>query len=270
MLPTIFNIGPFHLLTLSLFQALAFFSCGLIFWRRAKEESYSEAKVFDGFLLSFIVGWLSGRAGHVLANPDQFGWDVLKWLNVVHYPGIQLLFALVGATLYLYFYAQKQKWDAFEILDWWSQSLVMGLIWLYLGYFFAGVLFGNTTQMPWGIVFPGVFEPRHPTQVYYVIFLLAIYKLLSWLEYHYRTFNWYRSGKKTAQTGFLFIVFLTSYGLFSLLMSFFQSSQIQIGEMVFDGLAYLGLVIFGLCLMLVRANRSFFSFKQKKSLAIKK
>lgn len=270
MFPTIFNIGPFHLQTLSVFQALAFFSCALVFWRRAKEESYSEARVFDGFLLSFIVGWLSGRIGYVLVNLDQFGWDILKWLNVIYYPGIQLLLALLGATLYLYFYAKKQKWDAFEILDWWSQSLAMGLIWLYIGYFFAGVLFGNVTQMPWGIVFPGVFEPHHPTQLYFVLFLLMMYKFLSWLEYNYRTFGWYRSGKKTAQTGFLFIVFLISYGLFSLFMIFFQPPQFQIGELTFDSLVYLFLIVCGLYLMLMRANRSLFSLKEKRFLAIKK
>ncbi len=270
MFPTLLNIGSFHLRTLSVFQAIAFFACALVFWKRAREESYSEVKVFDGFLISFIIGWLSGRVGHIVINYDQFGFDVLKWLNVVHYPGQLLSFFLLGATLYLYFYAKKEKWDAFEILDWWAQALTMGLIWLNLGFFFTGILFGKTTNLPWGVVFPGVFEPRHPVQIYYVIFLVILYKFLNWLEFNYRTFSWYRAGKKTAQTGFLFIVFLFSYGLFSLLMKFFQPALIVVGEFSFDTLFYLGLIFFALYLLLLRSNRSFFSVNKKKFFAIKR
>jgi phosphatidylglycerol:prolipoprotein diacylglycerol transferase len=270
MIPTLISIGAFNLQTISVFEALAFFAAALVFWRRAKEESYLEAKVFDGFLLSFIVGWLSGRAGYVLFNWSQFGIDVLKWLNVVHYPGNHLFSFLIGATVYLYFYAKKQKWDEFEILDWWSQSLSTGLLWLSIGSFLAGIGFGHATNLPWGIVFPGVFEPRHPVQIYFVIFYLAMFKLLDWLEFNYRSFEWYRSGKKTAQTGFLFITFVTSYALFALLAGLVQPAQLTIGTLVLDELVYLLVLFFGLYLLLLRANRSFFSLQEKKFFAIKK
>lgn len=270
MLPTLINIGSFHLQTLSVFQAIAFFACALVFWRRAKEESYLEAKVFDGFLLSFIVGWLSGRAGHIIFSWDKFGFDVLRWLNVVHFPGSHLYFAIVGATVCLYFYAKKQRWDEFEILDWWAQALVMGLFWLNLGFLFAGIRFGHTTGLPWGIVFPGVFEPRHPLQLYFVIFHLILFKCLDWLEFNYRSFEWYRSGKKTARTGFLFITFIISYSFFSLLMGFIQPAQLLLGEVALDGLVYLLFTLIGLYLLFVRANRLLFSFKEKKFFAIKK
>ncbi len=270
MLPTILSLGPFHLQTISLFQAVAFLSCGLVFWYRAKEESYHEARVFDGFLLSFIIGWLGGRAGYIVFNWPRFGMDVLKWLNVVHYPGTHLFIALIVASIYLYFYARKQKWNPFEVLDWWAQALTMGLLWLNIGFFLAGIRFGYTTDLPWGIVFPGVFEPRHPIQIYYVLYHLAMYKFLDWLEYNYRTFEWYRSGKKTAQTGFLFVVFIICYSLFSLLMSLLQPPQLMVGEVVLDSVIFLGFTIFGCHLLLVRANRVWFSLRNKQFFAIKR
>ncbi len=270
MLETLFAIGPFQLRTFSLFQAIAFLSSGLVIWRRAKEEHYSEPKVFDGFLLSFLVGWASGRLGYFLLNWEKYGFDVLKWLNFVQYPGSQLLIGLVGATLYFYFYAKRQKWDAFEVLDWWAQAVTMGMFWLNIGYFFAGIRFGRATDLPWGIVFPGVFEKRHPIQLYYALFHALIYKYLYWLEFNYRTLEWYRSGKKTAQTGFLFSNFLISYAIFSLAVSFFQLPTFFVGDLALDYYLYLAFGIFGGFLILGRSNRVLFSSKQGKFFAIKK
>jgi phosphatidylglycerol:prolipoprotein diacylglycerol transferase len=270
MFPTLVSIGSFQLQTMSVIQAIAFFASALVIWRRAREEHYSEPKVFDGFLLSFIVGWLSGRVGYFLLNWEKYGFDVFKWLNFVQYPGSQLLVALVAATLYMYFYAKKQKWDAFEVLDWWAQAMSMGLFWLNIGYFFAGTRFGTVTNLPWGIVFPGVFEKRHPIQAYYALFHAVMYRFLYWLEFNYRSFEWYRAGKKTAQTGFLFSTFLISYAVFSLLMSFLHVPSFVIADFGLDVFLYLGLALFGFGLILARSNRVLYSFKQGKFLAVKK
>ncbi len=270
MFETIISIGSFQLRTLSVFQVLAFLSAALIIWRRSKEENYPEPRVFDGFLLSFLTGWFLGRLGHIVVAWDRFGWDVLKWLNVVQYPGIQLLMGLFGATLYFFLFAKKQKWDAFEILDWWAQALTTGLIWINIGYFFAGIRFGHTTGLPWGVVFPGVFEKRHPIQLYYLLFHVVMYRVLNWLEYHYRTIEWYRSGKKTAQSGFIFASFVISYSLFSLLITLFQNPIFNIRDVPLDGFIYLLLTILGFYILLLRSNRVLFSFKRKKFLAVKK
>ena len=270
MFDSIITIGSFQLRTLSVFQVIAFLSCAFIVWYRAREENYSEAKVFDGFLLSFLVGWLMGRLGHIFLAWDKFGWEILKWLNVVQYPGTQLLIGLVGATLYFFFYSKKQKWDAFEVLDWWAQALTMGLVFTNIGYFFAGTRFGSVTTLPWGVIFPGVFEKRHPIQLYYLLFHVLMYKLLNWLEYHYRTFEWYRSGKKTAQTGFVFASFVISYALFSFLNSFLQDSVFLIGETSLDGLIHISLLSLGLFILIYRSNRVLFSFKEMKFFVIKK
>ncbi len=270
MFETLFSIGGFQLKTLSLFQALSFLVVAIIVWKRSKEENYPETTVFDGYLLSFLFGLIVGRVGHIIFSWSRFQLDILKWFNFVQYPGVQLLFGLVGAGVYLYFFAKKQKWDAFEILDWWAQAITLGLVWINLSFFMAGTRFGNETSLPWGIVFPGVFEKRHPVQLYFVIFHLVVYKLLNWLEYHYRTFEWYRSGKKTAQTGFVFSCMVLCYSVFSLLMSLFQPPIFMLGTIVLDHFLYLLLLIFSLIIILNRANRSFFSFSQKKFFVVKK
>jgi phosphatidylglycerol---prolipoprotein diacylglyceryl transferase len=270
MLETLFTIGPLQLRTISLFQAIAFFAAGLVIWKRSKEEHWSEPQVFDGFLLSFLIGWICARFGYFLLNWDKFGFDLFKWLNFVQYPGSQLVVGIVGATLYFYSYARKKKWDAFEVLDWWSQAVTMGLLWLNVGYFFAGIYFGDSTSLPWGIIFPGVFEKRHPIQLYYVIFHAGIYYLLNWLEFHYRTFQWYRAGKKTALTGFLFINFMATYAVFSFIASFLRPSVFKLGDLVLDRWLYFVMALIATWLLLLRSNRLLFSFKEKKFFVIKK
>jgi phosphatidylglycerol:prolipoprotein diacylglycerol transferase len=266
MFETLFTIGSFQLKTTSLFQLIAFFNTALVMWRRAKEENYSEAEVFDGFLLSFLTGWLTGRIAYVIFAWERFGWDVIKWLNFVQYPGVQLLFALIGATVYFFYFSKKKKWDSFELLDWWAQAVTMGLIWINLGYFFAGTRFGHVTSLPWGIIFPGVFERRHPIQLYFLLFHVVTFKYLHWLEYHYRTFEWYRSGKKTAQSGFLFAVFMISYAFFSLIIGFFHVPTLLVNNFVLDNILFILLLILGLYLLFLRTNRRLISVKDKRPL----
>lgn len=270
MLETLITIGNFQIQTLSVFQILAFGAAGMTLWRRAKEENFQEHQVFDGYLLSFMFGWLMARLAFVIFSLDRLGGDPLKWLNAVQYPGLMLFFGVVGATCYFYGFARKQKWDAFEVLDWWAQAIAIGLIWVNFGYFFAGTRFGESTNLPWGIIFPGVFEKRHPTQLYSVLFYLVVVKGLHWLEYHYRSIEWYRSGKKTAQSGFLFITLMLSYAVFSLIISLIQPPIFMIRQLALDTPIYLLLLTAGVILLLNRSNRSFFSLSDRKFFAVKK
>ncbi len=270
MFDTLLTIGSFQLRTLSIFQVLAFFSAAFVFWRRGRQEHYSEAQIMDAFLLTFLVGGIAGRIGFVALNFPQFEWRVLDWLNLVQFPGMQMLIGLIGACGYLFLYARKNKWDSFEVLDFFAQALSIALFWLNIGYFFAGVRFGTATNMPWGIIFPGVFEKRHPLQLYFAFFHLVMYKLLWWFEYNYRTFEWYRAGKKTAQTGFVFIAYVLFYMIFSLLMSLLGHTQILLGEIVIDSYLYVLMILLMLRLLLARARRKFFSFKEKRFLAVDK
>ncbi len=270
MFPTLFTFKALTFHTLNLLQILAFLAASFVFWKRAKEEHYSEVEVFDGYLLSLIFGGLVGRLAFIVFNWSQFGLDVIKWLNIVTYPGTIFLFSLTGAAFYLDRYALKQKWDAFEILDFWAQAVSLALFFLNIGYFLAGIKFGQATNLPWGLVFPGVFEKRHPVQLYLAVFYLGVFKYLGWLEFNYRTFEWYRSGKKTAQTGFLFINLILLTGFIRLVLLPLSLAQFYLGEVALDPWLYLLLLIFGLFLLLKRANRVLFSLKQKRFLAPKR
>ncbi|HEX7018358.1 MAG TPA: prolipoprotein diacylglyceryl transferase family protein [Patescibacteria group bacterium] len=219
MFPILLEIGPVVIRTLNVLMVIAFVATAFIFWRKTREEHYEEVMVFDGFLLSILFGLILSRIMFIVMRWQEFGSQIWHWFDLFGHPGFSLYALAAGATFYLYRYSVKKKWDAFEILDFWCMALSLGLSIIWLGFFFEGTAFGRPTSLPWGVTFPGVLEKHHPAQLYLAIFYFAMYLYLSWVEYRYRTFNWYRRGKNTAYTGFLISVFLLFSGLFSLALS---------------------------------------------------
>jgi len=255
MLPTLFTLGPLAVQTKSIFEVIAFLASAFIFWRKTREEHYQEDQAFDAFLLASLVGVLAGRIGFILIRFAEFGGNIISWFDIVRQPGSSIFFAILGASLYLYSYAKKQKWDVFEILDFWFIAVAIGMVFRHLGNFFAGVGFGYQTNLPWGIVFPGVFEKHHPVQLYTAIFFILLTIYLQWAEYHYRTFTWYRAKKKTAQTGFLTSVFMIATGLFMLLVQLLTLAQVMVQGLRLDAVLYGVLMLSGVLLLLNKSGR---------------
>lgn len=255
MYPTLFQFGAFSLRTLSVFIVLAFFASAFLFWRKTKDEHYADDKIFDAFLLSALVGFIVGRFGYIASQFDIFGLSIWKWLDIVSYPGINGALAVVAAAIFLYRYAKKRKWDAFELLDYWVLGLSGGLALLYVGLFFDGSSFGVATSLPWGVVFPGLLEPHHPTQLYYAVFFVALSWYLSKLEMTYRTFMWYRSGKSTAEPGFLLSVFFIATSVCYFAMTWIKVPLFTFFALNVDRILALIAVAAAIVLLLRRSGR---------------
>ncbi len=255
MLPVLLSIGAVEIRTINVFYVLAFFASGFILWRKGREEHYEEDTLFDGFLQAFLVGGIIARIGFIVLNFSQFGFDILRWLDVFSTTGFSGLFGFLGGTYFIYRYAIRQKWDAFEILDFWVTALSLAFVFLSLGSFLDGTSFGLATSLPWGMVFPGVFEKYHPVQLYSALIYTAVFIYLSRIEYRYRTFLWYKSKRKSAQTGFLFCNFLIIYGFVRIILAFISPSQFVFFNFNFDWLIGFIISITGLVLLYDRSGR---------------
>lgn len=256
MLAVLLKVGPFTFKTISLFNLLTFLFTGFVLWKRAKEEHYNEASVFDAYLGSLFYGLIGGRIFFLLQNLDLKNFNFLSAINFVANPGLNYFFLFLIATLYLYFVANKNKWDAFQVLDIWSQALSLGMIFFYLGHFFNGSMLGNNTNLPWGIIFPGNLDRKHPIQLYFVILYFIMCLVMNWLEYHYRTFEWYRGGKKSAQTGFLISVFTISHAIIFFAFNFLRMPVLVFAGIKFDLIVYVILLVLGILMLLSRSRRS--------------
>ena len=249
MLPILFEVSFFHLKSLTLLAFLALFFSAFIFWRKGREEHYDTFEIFDAFLLSGIFGFVIGRLAFVAFHFQAFSHNIFQVFNIVEKSGNEPLVALTAATWFLYRYALRHKWDAFEILDFYVTAISLGMIFVYAGFFLDGSYGGTFTKMPWGVIAIGTFEKTHPAQLYSLFYYLFIYIYLSKMEYVYRTLEWYRSGKKTAQSGFIFSVFLIMTALFHLLTQSLRLPGMFVDGVVLDYFVYLAVFIFGLLLL---------------------
>jgi prolipoprotein diacylglyceryltransferase len=239
----------------SIFTVLAFLAVCFTFWRRSREEHYKEDQLFDGLLLSFLVGLVVGRAGYVVTHAEVFGLAVFKWLNVVSFPGISGYFGLIGGALYLKKFAQKNRLDPYEVLDFTVTACSAGAVFAWLGRFLEGVSIGLPTTMPWGVKFPTVLEPHHPVALYNAIFYIFLLMYLNWAEFHYRSFAWYKASKKTAQTGFLTSAFVIFASLFGLIMTWFLPQGNTLFGQNADQVFLTGSFVFGVLLLYLRSGR---------------
>lgn len=256
MFPTLLKLGPIELRTISLFVVLSFFLASFIFWRKGREEHYSEADIFDSFILSALIGSLVARAVFIVFNFNTYGFNLLSWFDLRNYPGINLIAGLAAAAIYIYKTSVKNKWDEFEVLDFWVTSVSLGLAVYSVGTFFDGTGYGFSTRLPWGVVFPALIEPHHPVQIYFTLFYIALYFYLFKVEYSYRTFTWYRHGKKTAQTGFLTSMFLIAVGVFTFIMAFFKPATLEFLGINFDMVISLLAGLFGVAILYSRSGRN--------------
>jgi len=264
MLPVLISFGPIQIYTLQVALIIAVFFGLFAFWHKTKEEHYDEMVVFDGILVSLFFGFILARAVFIFTYFDQFGWNFFSWIDVLSKQGFNLTALFVGSGIYLYRYAKKKKWDAYEMLDFWSVGMSISLAIIWFGYWLSGIGFGTATNLPWGMVFPGLQVPHHPVQLYYVLFFGLLGFYLSWVEYRYRTFLWYRGNKNTAQTGFLIGVLLLTTGLFGTAMLAITIAPAHIIGIRLDALAALFLVASGAWTLYDRSDQDFFKTKFKK------
>lgn len=263
MWPNLISLGPIVISSLNVMVVVALLAGLFAFWRKGKEEHYDEMMLFDALLLSFVFGAIAARLVFIGLNFTQFGFNVLSWFDLISLPGFNLMALYLGSAAYIFRYARLKKWDAYEILDFWSLGAGVSLVFLWLGYWLAGINFGTATSLPWGMIFEGLFEPHHPVQLYYALFFVFISWYLAWAEFKYRTFRWYRGHKNTAQSGFLISMLMIGTGIFSLAMVFITISPTTFGVRL-DALASLLLLIGGLVLLYQRSGHEWFSRKNRR------
>lgn len=180
MLPILFKLGPITIYSFGFFLALAYFFGSFILWREGRKQGYNEEKLLDLSIIGLVASLLGGRAYYVLLNWGLFKDDpttaVYFWQGGLAFHGSLLLAIIIGLV-----FVKLWKWPFFQVADIASLSATAALVVGKLGAFLAGVDFGKNTDLPWGVIFPGLVGNRHPVQIYeavaYLLLLLILYVL---------------------------------------------------------------------------------------------
>ena len=221
--PVIFSIGIFSIR----WYALAYIFSILIGWwvlRRitsAPDDPVGKAPLDD--LLNYgIVGIiLGGRIGYALGyNTFYFIQNPIE-IFYIWQGGMSFHGGFLGMALSIYLVARKHKISVIALGDLIALVAPIGLFFGRISNFINGELFGRTTDLPWGFVFPngGPF-PRHPSQLYeaglegLVLFLLLAVA--------------YKNGARQKK-GLMIGIFLAGYGISRTLVETLREPDAHLG-----------------------------------------
>lgn len=175
MSPILFSIGKFNVYAFGFFLAVSFIFSTFVIWKYAKEE-FKEEEYLDVYLYTALVGIISARFVYIILHFSEFGANILRYIVVRETPGLSLLGGLVGAFLYLLWYAKVKKYDFRHLLDLFAVAASVALVFIKIGEQLGGAGFGRETTFFLGIKIIGLPNRHHPTELYeaFIYFILSI------------------------------------------------------------------------------------------------
>jgi len=226
--PIALSIGPLKVHWYGLMYLIGFAGAWWLGVLRAKKpgSGWNEEHVSDIIFWGAMGVVLGGRAGYVLFyNFDKFLADPL-WLFAVWEGGMSFHGGLLGVIISMYWFGKKHDKSLMEMGDFIAPLIPIGLGAGRVGNFIGGELWGRTTDLPWGVVFPrGGDLPRHPSQLYEFVLEGVVLFLVLW---------WFSSKPRPrmAVSG----LFLLLYGVFRSMVEFVREPDAHIEFVAFNWL----------------------------------
>ncbi len=161
-------------------------------WRNLRGD-YPEEKLISFGWISIIFFLIFGRIGFGLLN-----WGVWKnwfdWISVWQKPGMDYLIATIGFVLAAFWLSKINQWKFFSFME---DNLKNFLI--LVSFLMIDELIRNKLSIE---------------ILSYILVIIIAYLFSVWLSKRYRSFVWYKSGKK----GFVFLattalIFLLNLGV---------------------------------------------------------
>jgi phosphatidylglycerol:prolipoprotein diacylglycerol transferase len=220
--PVIFHIGNWGLRWYSMAYLVGII-LGFLYLLKLLEKPgapmakrHAEDMVFYATLGIIFGGRLAYVAFYdhdLLKNPI----DILKVWN----GGMSFHGGVIGVSLGIFYLAWRNKLNALRIHDYVACCIPPGLFLGRIANFINGELWGRTTYLPWGVVFPSADQvPRHPSQLYEAalegIVLFAVLWYMFW-----KTNARYEPGKLVG-------TFALGYGLSRFLVEFVRVPDRQL------------------------------------------
>ena len=222
--PVAFSIGPFSVRWYGLAYVVGFLLAGFLMYRTAKRWNLRfDSDALLTILCCVIVGIILGaRLGYCLFYGN--GYYLAHPLDILAFNqgGMSFHGGLIGALLSGIVAARLTHIPYLTLADMGAIAAPIGLFLGRCANFVNGELWGDFTDLPWGVVFGGAAGqmPRHPSQLYEallegVLLFIILFAL---------------SRKIPPRPRGTFIgVFLVLYGIFRFLIEFVRQPDAQLG-----------------------------------------
>ncbi len=176
-----FEVGPFLIWTRLLFILIGIWLSAEFFLRIAESANLSLQHFRDHSLWYIVAFVLGGRMISILADYRAYLREPLR-VVFLHDGNFSFLGGAVGIGMVLYFATRGQRTTFLQWLDALLPAACLGLVFSWLGSFFAGVAYGKPTDMFWGVTYDAsnvrYTIPLHPVQLYYALFYFLLTFLL--------------------------------------------------------------------------------------------
>jgi phosphatidylglycerol:prolipoprotein diacylglycerol transferase len=219
--PVFLRLGPLEFRWYGLMYICGFISAYFIILSgvRRKGLPLDKDQVADLIFSAALGVILGGRLGYILFYNLSYYLAHPAKLFAVWEGGMSFHGGLTGAIVAGLLYIRKHKIGFYQLAD---VSFLAGPVGLGLGRignFINGELYGRTTTLPWGMVFPGGgSQPRHPSQLYEAFLEGPLMFLILFLV-----------SRRVRQEGVVFWSFIGCYGLFRFLVEFAREPDAQLG-----------------------------------------
>ena len=186
---------------------------------KANRSPFTKQQVSDLIFYGFMGAVLGGRIGYVFFYQFELFLQDPLYLFQIQQGGMSFHGGLLGVIFVLIVFARKTKLTLFQIGDFVAPLVPIGLGAGRFGNFLNGELWGRTTDVPWGIVFPGAGPlPRHPSQLYeFVLEGIVLFIIVFWYT---------RSKRAVGSAGGLFLL---GYGCFRFIVEYFRQPDDHLG-----------------------------------------
>ena len=170
------NWGPGGIRWYGIAYLLGFIIAGVILriaWKKGRSP-YDPEQVMNLMTFQILGVLIGGRIGYVLLyQTSKFWQDPLVLLRVWE-GGMASHGGFVGVCIATLWYARQSKQSPFPIGDLIVSIVSPGLLFGRIANFINGELWGRTTEVSWGVLFPNapgfaLSVARHPSQIYAAI-----------------------------------------------------------------------------------------------------
>lgn len=165
MSPIALDLGFIVIRWYSVMAATAMLSCLYVGRYWAVRYGIDEDKYFTLALLLMPAVIVGGRTAYVLANLSYYREFPEEILRVDH-GGLGSHGAVLAVLLVGYVVVKIMKMPFWTSADALAPAFPLSYLFVRLGNFANSELYGLPTSLPWGVVFPGTTEPRHPSMLY--------------------------------------------------------------------------------------------------------
>jgi phosphatidylglycerol---prolipoprotein diacylglyceryl transferase len=224
--PVALKLGPLAVHWYGLMYLVSFYIGWWLATRRARapNSGWTAAEVTDLLFYVVLAVILGGRIGYVLFY--GFEWFIANPLMLfkIWEGGMSFHGGFLGVLAGYLVYGRLHDRGFFEIADFLAPLYPIGLFLGRIGNFINAELWGRTTDLPWGMVFPAAGpEPRHPSQLYEAGLEGLLLFAILW---------WYSSKPRPRMA--VSALFCLLYGLFRFVVEFAREPDAHLGYLAFD------------------------------------